>query len=53
MHLGLNVDITRIHHMLPQLPQVAAELFVLEGNLLTQQEIPTHVDTHELAAVLT
>jgi hypothetical protein len=41
MHHGLNVEVTRTHRMLPQLPLVAAELFVLEEFLSTEQEIPT------------
>jgi hypothetical protein len=41
MHLGRNVEVTRTHRMLPQLPPAAVELFVLEEFLSIEQEIPT------------
>jgi hypothetical protein len=45
MHRGLNVEIIRIHHMLPQPPPVAAPLFVLEEFLLTEQVMLTPAAT--------
>jgi hypothetical protein len=51
MRRGLNVDVTRTHRMHRQLPLVAAELFVLAENLLSELAMLTPADMHEQAAV--
>jgi hypothetical protein len=51
MPRGLNVEITRIHHMLPQALLVVVAQYVLVENLLSELAMLTPADMHEQAAV--